>query len=201
MSTDTPTPAMDPVAGDIALVDITGDYTLDTDHSTLAFIARHAMITKVRGSFKEFDGTLHVNATEPTKSSAKVTMVAKSLDTGVAARDEHLRSNDFFEMETYPSLSFASSSVEAVGQTTFRVTGDLTVKATTRPVTFDLEYTGAVTDPWGNIRIGLEGRTTVSRKDWNLTWNVPLAAGGVLVGDKVTLEFDISAVKQGQTSA
>lgn len=182
--------------GGVELAEVTGDYTIDTNHSSLAFIARHAMITKVRGVFKEFDGILHIDADTPTNSSARITMVAKSIDTGVAQRDEHLRSNDFFAMETYPELTFASTSIEAADDTTFRVTGDLTIKGTTKSITFDLDFTGAVTDPWGNIRIGLEGKTTVNRKDWDLTWNVPLAAGGVLVGDKVTLEFDISAIKQ-----
>jgi polyisoprenoid-binding protein YceI len=197
VTTQTADSATGSTAGtEIARSDLAGDYALDVNHSTLAFVARHAMVTKVRGQFRDFEGSLHVDADDPTKSSAKLSIVANSIDTGVGQRDDHLRSNDFFDMATYPSLSFTSTGVEVEDDTTFRVTGDLTIKDVTKAVTFDLEFTGAVIDPWGNTRIGFEGRTTVNRKDWNLTWNVPLAAGGVLVGDKVTLEFDIAAVKQ-----
>lgn len=173
----------------------TGTYTIDPSHSRIGFVARHAMVTKVRGSFNEFEGSGYFDAEDPAKSHARLTIQAASIDTRNADRDAHLRSNDFFEMETYPQVTFASTAVEPVDATTFRVTGDLTIKDVTRPVTFDLEYTGTAVDPFGNRRLGLEGSLVVNRKDWGLTWNAPLDAGGVLVSEKVTLEFEVSAIR------
>ena len=175
--------------------ELTGDYTIDPIHSSIGFTARHAMVTKVRGTFDDFDGRLHLDATDPSKSSAKVTIKAASIDTRNADRDAHLRSNDFFAMDEYPEITFESTSVESADDTTFRVSGDLTIRGVTRPVTFDLEYNGSATDPIGNKRVGLEGSVQVNRKDWGITWNAPLELGGVIVSDKVTLEFDISAIK------
>jgi len=173
----------------------TGTYTIDPSHSRIGFAARHAMVTKVRGSFNEFEGSGYFDAEDPARSHARLTVEAASIDTRSADRDAHLRSNDFFEMETYPQITFASTTVEPVDATTFRVTGDLTIKDVTRPVTFDLEYTGTAVDPFGNRRLGLEGSVVVNRKDWGLTWNAPLDAGGVLVSEKVTLEFEVSAIR------
>jgi polyisoprenoid-binding protein YceI len=173
----------------------TGTYTIDPSHSRIGFVARHAMVTKVRGSFNEFEGSGYFDAEDPAKSHARLTIQAASIDTRNTDRDAHLRSNDFFEMETYPQVTFASTAVEPVDATTFRVTGDLTIKDVTRPVTFDLEYTGTAVDPFGNRRLGLEGSVVVNRKDWGLTWNAPLDAGGVLVSEKVTLEFEVSAIR------
>ena len=174
---------------------LAGDYTLDPSHTSFGFVARHAMVTKVRGSFQEFEGTIHVDAADPTKSSAEVTIQAASITTGNEQRDGHLKSNDFFDMETYPTITFRSTSIEAADEQNYKVTGDLTIKGTTKPVTVDLEFTGAATDPFGNLRIGFEGSTTVNRKDWGVNWNAPLEAGGVLVSEKVTLTIDISAIK------
>jgi polyisoprenoid-binding protein YceI len=172
-----------------------GTYTIDPSHSRIGFAARHAMVTKVRGSFNEFEGSGYFDAEDPARSHARLTVEAASIDTRSADRDAHLRSNDFFEMETYPQITFASTTVEPVDATTFRVTGDLTIKDVTRPVTFDLEYTGTAVDPFGNRRLGLEGSVVVNRKDWGLTWNAPLDTGGVLVSEKVTLEFEVSAIR------
>jgi polyisoprenoid-binding protein YceI len=118
-----------------------------------------------------------------------------SVDTRNPDRDAHLRSDDFFAVEQHPTIRFASTQVEAVGETTYRVTGDLTIRDVTRPVSFDLEFTGAATDPYGNQRIGFEGRVVVNRKDWGLTWNAALETGGILVSEKVTLEFEVSAIR------
>jgi polyisoprenoid-binding protein YceI len=174
---------------------LAGTYRLDPTHTRLGFVARHAMVTKVRGAFTDFEGEITVDPTDPGAASASVTIQAKSVDTRNADRDAHLRSNDFFAMDEYPTVAFQSTGVERVGDDEFRVTGDLTVKDVTKQISFDVEYTGAVVDPWGNVRIGFEGSTTVNRKDWGLTWNAPLEAGGVLVSEKVTIEFDVSAVK------
>ena len=174
---------------------LTGTYTLDPTHSRIGFVARHAMVTKVRGSFNEYDGGGYFDAENPANSKAEVVIKAASIDTRNADRDAHLRTNDFFDMDTYPELRFAATSVEQVDDEHYKVTGDLTIKATTKPVTFDVEFTGTAVDPWGNTRVGFEGSTTVNRKDWGINWNAALDAGGVLVSDKVVLEFEASAVK------
>ncbi len=175
--------------------DLTGTYTVDPQHTRIGFRARHAMVTRVRGTFNEFEGHGHLDAADPTKSSLELTIQAKSIDTRVADRDAHLRSNDFFEMDTYPEIRFRSTSVEQVDPETFRVTGDLTIKDVTRPVSVDFEYTGAAVDPFGNHRLGLEGGVRINRKDWGVNWNAALEAGGVLVSEKVDLEFEVSAIK------
>jgi polyisoprenoid-binding protein YceI len=175
---------------------ITGDYTLDPAHSRIGFVARHAMVTKVRGSFNEVAGGGHFDPEHPEQISVELTIQARSIDTRNADRDNHLRSNDFFAMDDYPEITFRSTQVERASEPDhYLVTGDLTIKGVTRPVTVDFEFTGAVKDPWGHTRIGFDGSTTVNRKDWGIAWNAPLEAGGVLVSEKVTLEFEISAVK------
>ncbi len=174
---------------------LTGSYTLDPAHSRIGFVARHAMVTKVRGSFNEFAGTGYFDAEDPTRSTLAVTIEAASIDTRNADRDNHLRGNDFFDMATYPEIRFASTSVEVLDPTTYRVTGDLTIKGVTRPVTIDFEFTGSATDPFGNDRIGLEGSVVVNRKDWGVNWNAALDTGGVLVSENVTLEFEVSAIR------
>jgi polyisoprenoid-binding protein YceI len=173
----------------------TGTYVIDPTHSRIGFVARHAMVTKVRGSFNEFEGSGHFDAENPADSSVQLTIQAASIDTRNADRDGHLKSNVFFDMETYPEITFASTAVEQVDDTSYRVTGDLTIKGITKPATVDFEYTGTAVDPYGNQRIGFEGKTTVNRKDWGVSWNAALEAGGVLVSEKVTLEFEVSAIR------
>ncbi len=174
---------------------LTGTYTIDPSHSRIGFVARHAMVTKVRGSFNEFTGSFRADGDDPSNSSAELSIQAASIDTRNEDRDGHLRSNDFFAMEEHPELRFVSTAIERVTETEFRVTGDLTIRGTTQPVTLDLEFTGSAVDPWGDTRVGFEGSTEVNRKDWGLHWNAALDAGGVLVSEKVTLEFEISATK------
>ncbi|OPC81934.1 polyisoprenoid-binding protein [Embleya scabrispora] len=178
------------------LPELTGDYVLDPAHTRIGFVARHAMVTKVRGSFGVFEGTAHLNGSDPTKSSAQLVIKTESIHTGVEQRDQHLRTNDFLDVPNYPEITFRTTSVEADSDTEYRVTGDLTVKDVTRSLTIDFEYTGNAVDPYGNLRVGLEGSVTISRKEFGLKWNAALEGGGVLVGDKVVLEFDISAIKQ-----
>jgi polyisoprenoid-binding protein YceI len=173
----------------------TGTYTVDPSHSRIGFVARHAMVSKVRGSFNEFEGTGYFDAENPANSRLELTIKAASVDTRNPDRDAHLRSNDFFDMERYPKITFSSTRVEQVDAENYRITGDLTMKGVTRPVTVDLEYTGTSIDPYGNERIGLEGKATVNRKDWGINWNAALEAGGVLVSEKVTLEFEVSAIR------
>jgi polyisoprenoid-binding protein YceI len=178
------------------LEQLTGDYTIDPSHSSIGFVARHAMVTKVRGTFDEYDGSAHIDGSDPSRSSAKVVIQATSIDTRNADRDAHLRSNDFLAMEQHPEITFVSSGVERVDDRHYRVSGDLTIKGVSKPVSIVFEHTGAAVDPFGNQRVGFEGSVTVNRKDWGVNWNAALEAGGVLVSEKVTLTFDISAVKR-----
>ena len=174
---------------------LTGTYTIDPVHSRIGFVARHAMVTKVRGSFDQFEGSGYFDAANPANSRLQLTIKASSIDTRNADRDAHLRSNDFFDMDTYPEITFSSTSVEQTGDVRYRVTGDLAIKGVTRPVAVEFEYTGSAVDPYGNQRIGLEGTTSVNRKDWGVNWNAALEAGGVLVSENVTLEFEVSAIR------
>ena len=178
----------------IAIDNITGDYTLDTAHSRLGFVARHAMVTKVRGQFGAFEGTATIDTETPASSKVDLTIDVTSVDTGNGDRNGHLQSGDFFDTETYPSIRFVSTDVKQAGDV-WTITGDLTIKDVTKSVTIDFEQTGSAVDPFGNTRVGFEGETTVNRKDFGLTWNAALETGGVLVSDKVKLEFDISAIK------
>ena len=174
---------------------LTGTYSIDPTHSRIGFVARHAMVTKVRGSFNEFSGTGYFDAENPAASRLELTIQAASIDTRNADRDGHLRSNEFFDMETHPEIRFVSTAVEQLDREHYRVAGDLTIKGVTKPVSVDFEYTGTAVDPFGNHRVGFEGKTTVNRKDWNVSWNAALETGGVLVGEKVALEFEVSAIR------
>jgi polyisoprenoid-binding protein YceI len=178
-----------------AIEDLTGDYQVDPAHTRIGFVARHAMVTKVRGVFKEYEATVHLDAADPTKSTAKLVIKADSIDTGQEQRDAHLRTNDFFDAPNFPDITFESTGVEKVGDTEYRLTGDLTVKETTKPITVDFEYIGSAKDPFGNLRAGFEGKTTLNRKDYGLSWNAALETGGFLVSDKIVLELDVSALK------
>ena len=180
---------------------LSGDYTFDTAHSRVGFAARHAMVSKVRGAFTDFDGSLHIDVDNPAASKATITIQAKSIDTRNQMRDDHLRGNDFFDMATHPEITFVSTSVDKTSESEFTLTGDLTIKGTTKPVSIPFEYTGSVIDPWGNDRAGFEGSVTVNRTDWGVTWNTALEAGGVLVSEKVTLEFEMAAIKTVLTAA
>ncbi len=173
---------------------LTGSYRFDPAHSRFGFVARHAMVTKVRGRFAEFEGGLEVDGSDPASSSGWLKIQGLSIDTGNEQRDEHIRSNDFLALGEYPEISFATTSISGVGDR-YHVTGDLTVRDATRPVTFDVTYLGTAVDPWGNTRIGFEGSAVVNRKDWGVNWNTVLEAGGVLVSEKVTLEFEVAAIK------
>jgi polyisoprenoid-binding protein YceI len=175
------------------LQDITGEYTIDATHSRLGFSTRHAMVTTVRGAFKEFSGEAVVDTENPAASKVTVTIKAASIDTGVADRDGHLRSADFFDAETYPDITFVSTDVSRDGAD-WTVTGDLTIKDVTKPITIEFESTGSARDPFGNTRLGFEGRATINRKEWGLNWNAALETGGFLVSDKIKLDFDISAI-------
>ncbi|MEU3844825.1 YceI family protein [Streptomyces sp. NPDC028635] len=181
----------------VSLPELTGDYVFDPAHTRIGFVARHAMVTKVRGAFHEFEGTAHLDGADPARSTGQVVIKTQSIDTGNEQRDQHLRTNDFLDAPNHPDITFRTTEVEQRSDTEFRVTGELTIKDTTKPVVIDFEYTGNAVDPFGNVRVGLEGSVTISRKEFGVTWNAALEGGGVLVSDKIVLEFDISAIKQG----
>ncbi|MEU6315020.1 YceI family protein [Streptomyces sp. NPDC047014] len=181
---------------DPALAALTGDYAIDPAHSSIGFTVRHAMVTNVRGSFADHEGTLHLDGSDPARSTAAIGVRIASVDTGIADRDAHLRGADFFDAETFPEMTFRSTAAAFLGGDTYRITGDLTIKDVTRPLSIDLEFNGSATDPYGNQRVGFEGSADILRSDWGLTWNAALETGGVVVSDKVKLTFDISAIKQ-----
>ncbi|MEU1052671.1 YceI family protein [Streptomyces sp. NPDC005876] len=184
-----------PAAVSPELAALTGDYTIDPAHSTLGFTARHAMVTNVKGKFLEFSGTLRLDGADPARSTASLDVVMDSIDTGSADRDGHLKSADFFATDKFPAMTFRSTGAEALGGDDYRITGDLTILGTTRPLTIDLEFNGAAKDPFGNERVGFEGKAEILRSQWGLTWNAALETGGVLVSDKIKLTFDISAIR------
>lgn len=175
---------------------LTGHYLLDSAHSRIGFVARHAF-TKVRGAFNEFEGSGYFDVDEPTKSRLELTINATSVDTRNPDRDSHLRSNDFFDMATYPHIRFVSLHVERASATMYRVSGDLTIKEVTNAVTIDLRYTGAAVDPDDNYRIAFEGAGVINRKAWDVKRNVIRDAGGVLLSTRVEIEFEVSAIKSG----
>lgn len=181
---------------DPALAALTGDYVIDASHSSIGFTVRHAMVTNVRGSFAGHEGTLHLDGADPSRSTASIDVKIASVDTGIADRDGHLRSGDFFDAETFPLMTFRSTEAAQLGGDKYRITGELTIKDVTRPLSIDLEFGGSATDVYGNERVGFEGSAEILRSDWGLTWNAALETGGVMVSDKVKLTFDISAIKQ-----
>jgi polyisoprenoid-binding protein YceI len=177
------------------LADLSGTYTIDAAHTRIGFVARHAMVTKVRGSFNAFEGSGVVDGDDLAASKVTLTIEAASIDTRNEQRDAHLRSNDFLAMDEFPQITFVSTGFNRTGAMSLEVTGDLTVKGVTNSVTVPFEFEGAATDPFGNLRVGFEGAVTINRKDYGVTWNAALETGGVLVSDKIVLEFEVSAIK------
>ncbi|MFJ9631149.1 YceI family protein [Streptomyces sp. NPDC091280] len=192
---ETETTTSAPAAVNPDLAELTGDYTIDPSHTTLGFTARHAMVTNVKGKFLDFTGTLHLDGSDPAKSTASLDVKMESIDTGSPDRDGHLKSADFFKTDEFPTMTFRSTSAEALGGDDYRITGDLEILGTTKPITIDLEFNGAAKDPFGNERVGFEGKAEILRSEFGLTWNAALETGGVLVSEKIKLNFDISAIK------
>ena len=173
----------------------TGTYAIDAGHSGVSFTGRHLMVSKVRGRFAVDGGTV-VIADDPEQSSVEATIDVASVSSGDAKRDDHLRSADFFDAEQYPNITFRSTSIEDHGDGRFTLSGDLTVRDVTKPVTLKGEYLGSSNSPWDTTVIGFTAETEVNRKEWGLNWNVALEAGGVLVGEKISLVIDAEAIKQ-----
>jgi polyisoprenoid-binding protein YceI len=174
---------------------LTGTYTIDPTHSEIGFSVRHAMVTTVRGQLAEYDGKLVLDGAKPAASTAEVTIKVVSIDTNQEQRDGHLRTGDFFDAETHPEITFVSTAAEQLDDETYRLTGDLTIKGISKPVSIDFTLNGSAKDLYGNERVGFEGSTTINRTDWGLSYNAALETGGVLIGEKVKLNFDISAIK------
>jgi len=174
---------------------LTGDWDIDPTHSRVGFAAKHAMVATVRGQFATYTGEVHLDEENPANSVVRLEIDAASVDTGNADRDNHLRTKDFFDLETHPKITFVGTKVEQ-DDDVYTLIGDLTINGNTNPVAVEFELTGTSNDPWGNFRAGFEGKTTINRRDWGLGWNVALDKGGVLVSEKIKLEFDISAVKR-----
>jgi polyisoprenoid-binding protein YceI len=169
-----------------------GRWPIDATHSNVQFVARHMMISKVRGSFREFSGTVVIGE-DPTRSTLEVDIKAASIDTGDPNRDEHLRGPDFLDVERHPEIRYLSTSVRPDGDK-WAVTGMLTIKAVTREVTMAVEFCGAQPDPWGNVRAGFLATTEIDREDFDITWNQMLESGGFLVGKGVRIEIDAETV-------
>ncbi len=163
----------------------------DPAHTDVHFAAKHMMVTTVRGTFADVDGRLTLDTEDPGRSSASFAVRAASLNSGMEQRDNHLRSADFFDVEQYPELTFVSTAVEAKGGSAYAVTGDLTIRGTTKPVTFLVDFLG-VYQGFEGRRVGFHAMAKINREDWGLTWNVGLEAGGWLVGKEVTLEIDLA---------
>jgi polyisoprenoid-binding protein YceI len=170
----------------------TTTWNLDTTHTDVIFAAKHMMVTTVRGKFATLSGSLQLDPENPTAATGSFTIDAASLNTGVEQRDGHLRSPDFFDVQNFPEITFVSTAVTPKGGDDYAVTGDLTIRGTTKPVTLDVEYLGLFSSMGGARRAGFHATTKINREDWGLTWNVGLEAGGWLVGKDVKLEIDLA---------
>ena len=170
-----------------------GTWTFDPAHTSIGFTVKHLMAAKVRGGFKSFSGTI-IQGEDAASTSATVTIEAASIDTGVEDRDNHLRSGDFLDVENHPTITFETTSITQA-DSGFVVTGDLTVRGVTKPVTLDMTYGGIVNDPWGNAKAIFSGETKINREEFGLTWNQALEAGGWLVGKDVSIEVEVQAAK------
>lgn len=170
-------------------------WNFDPAHSEITFKVRHMMFSKVTGSFKAWTGTFDFDPDAPESSSTEAKIDVASIDTGNEDRDNHLRSGDFFDTENHPQITFQSTSFEKIGNGKLKLHGELTIHGTTEAISLDVDYHGKAVDPWGNLRVGFTATTTLNRKDFGLTWNQALEAGGVLVGEKVDVELNIQAIK------
>jgi polyisoprenoid-binding protein YceI len=169
-----------------------GTYVFDPVHSVVSFSVRHMMVSKVRGKFAFPQGEF-VIADDPLQSAVEVDLDASSIETGDAQRDGHLKSPDFLDVDRFPKLTFKSTHVRHVNGDKWELVGDLTIKDVTRPVTLDLEVSGAGKDPWGNVKVGFEATTKINRDDWGLSYNAVLETGGVLIGKDITIELAVEA--------
>jgi polyisoprenoid-binding protein YceI len=177
-----------------------GDWVLDGAHTNLMFVARYAMLTKVRGHFKGFEGTIHV-AEKPEDSWVELTIDASSITTDNDTRDNHLRSGDFLDLENHPTLTFRSTKIELLGDSQLRVTGDLTIRGVTKEVVLDAEYVGTAKDAYGRPRVAFSAKTEIDRDEFGVNWNMALETGGFLVGKRVQVELEVQALPEAVLKA
>ena len=195
------TPAPQPAARLVDEVSLpaAGTWRIDPGHAEVAFVGRHFLITKVRGRFTGIDGTVTI-AEDPSGSRVEVVIDTTTINSGDDTRDAHLRSADLFDVERHPRASFSSTDVRWTG-TRGTVTGDLTIAGVTRPVTLDADFAGQVRDPWGGDRAVFSASTTIDREDWGITWNMPLANGGLLVSKEIRLEIEVETIRQSEPAS
>ena len=178
-----------------------GAFNIDPAHSIIGFAVRHLEINWVEGRFKDFTGTVNFDDKDITKSTVQFTAKIASIDTGVDARNDHLKTADFFDAAKYPDMKFVSTKVERKGKDKYILTGDLTIKDVTKTISFPFTLTGAVKDPWGGTRFGIQAETVINRQDYNITWGHPFADGGLDVGNNITVKLQLEAVKPGPKPA
>ncbi len=174
-------------------------WQIDSAHSEINFSVRHMMISKVRGSFEAFSGSVNFDEDNPTNTTVDISIDAASINTREDQRDGHLRSPDFLNVDEYPTLTFKSSKVEQIDAETGKLYGDLTIRGVSKPVVLDVEYAGQAKSPWGTTSAGFSAKTSINRTDWGLTWNQALETGGILVGEKITIEIELELVKQAES--
>ena len=174
-------------------------WNIDLAHSNVEFSVRHMMISKVRGHFEIFEGTVALDETNPANTTVDIRILAESINTRQEQRDGHLRSPDFFNAAEYPYLTFKSKKVVLNGKQAAQLVGDLTIRDVTREVVLDVVFAGQAKSPWGSVSVGFNGSTAINRKDWNLTWNQGLETGGVLVGDEVEINIELELVQVAET--
>ncbi len=173
-------------------------WTIDQSHTSVEFVVTHMMISKVKGHFENFEGEVALDRENPEKSTLEVRIKTASINTREPKRDAHLRSADFFNSEKYPEMFFKSTNVKQIDDRRAKLTGDLTIRDITNKVELDVEYTGEMKSPWGKTAVGFTATTTISRKDWDLTWNQMLESGGVLVGDDIRINIELELVEQSE---
>ncbi|MBP7962403.1 MAG: YceI family protein [Caldilineaceae bacterium] len=176
-------------------------WQIDSSHSHIQFSVRHMMISRVKGTFETFSGTVALDEANPANTVVNVSIEAASINTRDAQRDGHLQSPDFLDAATFPTLTFVSTKVEKTGTNHAKLYGDLTIQTVTRPVVLDVEYVGQAKSPWGTVSAGFSASTKINRKEWNLTWNQALETGGLLVGEEIAIEIDLELVKQPEAVA
>ena len=180
----------------ISAVSLAADYKIDVSHSNVNFKVKHLAISTVNGRFSDFTGSFQFDPANMKDASGTVTIDINSIDTDIADRDKHLRSADFFDAETYPQMTFQSTGVQVVDEENFKLTGNLTMRGVTKPVTLDVVYNGMAKDPWGNTRVGFTAEGKLNRKDFGLTWNKLMETGGLVVGEEIRIIIEIQAIQE-----
>ncbi|MCO5197224.1 MAG: YceI family protein [Anaerolineae bacterium] len=176
-------------------------WQIDFSHSQIQFSVRHMMISKVRGTFEQFNGSINYDEVNPTNTTVDIAVDITSINTRDEQRDAHLRSADFFDAENFPMMTFKSTRVEQVNKHNGRLYGDLTIRGVTKPVVLEVTYEGQAQSPWGTTSAGFSATGKINRKEWNMQWNAALETGGVLVGDDVTISIELELVKQPEAEA